>query len=94
MERTVIKLEFKKHNSSSNEIVNTVYCESFYITFTGYVAVNHFDGGYNCVHKVEDIVCVSMVQKSSIFKNEEEYEDHKEAYPEIYDPTQDNRFFY
>lgn len=94
MERTAIKLEFKKHNSISNAIIDTVYCESFYTTSTGYVAVNHFDGGYNCVHKVEDIVCVSMVLKDSTFKDEEDLQNHKEAYPSIYNPTIDQRFFY
>ena len=93
MTRTAIKLEFKKHNSLSNKIIDTVYCESFHVTSTGYVSVNHFDGGYNCVHKVEDIVCVTMVEKTSIM-DKKSLERHQQAYPSIYDPTKDPRFFY
>lgn len=93
MKRTAIKLEFKAHNSLSNRIVHTVYCESFSITSTGYVEVNHFDGGYTCIHKIEDIVCVTMVEKDSRM-NEEFLEDHKQMYPSIYDPTKNPKFFH
>ena len=93
MKRPAIKLQFKQHNSHSNKITDTVYCESFSVTYTGYMAIHYFDGGYNCVKRIEDLVCVTMVEKLSIM-DKESFEDHKQSYPSIYAPTKDPRFFY
>lgn len=87
MKRPCIAIRFKKHNSLDRRILTTVLAESFLITSTGYVAINCFDGGYNSVHKAEDIVSVSIIEKHSVFPDLETLELHKSHYPSIYNPT-------
>ena len=89
MKRECIAIRFKKHNSYNRNALTTVYAESFEITTTGYVAINYFDGGYNCAHKAEDIVAVYIAKRESMFKDVETLEYHMNNYPDIYNPTYD-----
>lgn len=68
MERMCLEVTF---NVKGKDIVE--YAEKIKISLTGYVAVYHFDGGYNCIHTKEELKTVRMVQKQSLFNNMEEY---------------------
>jgi len=56
------------------------YCENFEITTTGYVAIDYFDGGYNCVYRKEDLKSAKMELRKSLFPDMESYLQWKNAY--------------
>lgn len=75
MERMAIELTFER---SGKEYVE--HCENFKITSTGYVAIDYFDGGYNCVYKANELKGAKMVLKKSVFPDMESYLYWKNAY--------------
>lgn len=86
MKRYGIAIRFKKHGSIDRERVHTVFAESFEITSRGYVNINYFDGGCNCVYRAEDMICAYPCELNSLFSSEEELNIHKEMYPSLYNP--------
>lgn len=72
MERMCLEVTF---NVKGKDVI--VYAEKIEITLTGYVSVDHFDGGYNCIYTKEQLKSVRMIQKQSLFQNIEDYLDWK-----------------
>lgn len=75
MERMAIALTFEHNGKETVE-----YCENFKITTTGYVAIDYFDGGHNCVYRKEDLKSAKMELRKSLFPDMESYLQWKNAY--------------
>lgn len=75
MERTAIELTIQEKDQR-----NTLYCEGFKVTSTGYLAIDFFDGGYSCCIKLQNLVSVRTVQRHSIFNSMKEVLNWKEKF--------------
>lgn len=68
MERMCLEVTF---SVKGKDVIT--YAKKIEITLTGYVAVDHFDGGFTCIHTKEQLKSVRMIQKESLFQNMEDY---------------------